>query len=50
MKQQNFEAKRTKWLHPNGQTWYVIFHPENRIKALKICDNIFLANKINTNA
>lgn len=45
VRQQNLEAIRTKWLHPNGQTWYIIFHPENRTKVETIYKNIFSVNK-----
>ena len=45
IKEQKLEAIKIKWLHPNEQTWYVIFHPENRKLANKIVSNIFLVNK-----
>jgi cyclopropane fatty-acyl-phospholipid synthase-like methyltransferase len=46
VKQQNLKAKRIKWLHPNGQTWYVIYHPENRKQLENIYKKVFHVNKI----
>jgi hypothetical protein len=42
---QNLDAIKTKWLHPNGQTWYVIFHPANKKSVHRILDNLFTVNK-----
>ena len=42
---QNLEAIKTKWLHPNGQTWYVIFHPAYKKSITKILNSLFTANK-----
>jgi len=46
VKRQNLDAIKTKWLHPNGQTWYVIFHPSNKKSICKILDTLFTANKL----
>lgn len=46
IKEQQLDAIKTKWNHPNGQTWYVIFHPENRTKVASISKNAFAFNKI----
>jgi SAM-dependent methyltransferase len=46
VKEQNLEAIKTKWLHPNGQTWYVIFHPSNKKSINRILDNLFTVNKL----
>ncbi len=43
---QNLDAIKTKWLHPNGQTWYVIFHPTNKKSVVKILDTLFTVNKV----
>ena len=45
VREQNLDAIKTKWHHPNGQTWYVIFHPENRRKAVSYNRNLFSVNK-----
>jgi len=42
----NLETIKTKWLHPNGQTWYVIFHPTNKKNVIRILDNLFTVNKL----
>lgn len=44
-REQGLEAAKTKWLHPNGQTWYVIFHSENQKKVDTILQNLFSVNK-----
>jgi len=44
VEKQNLETIKTKWLHPNGQSWYVIFHPENRKSVNEIVDNLFTSN------
>jgi len=46
IREQNLDAIKTKWLHPNGQSWYVIFHPEYRKSVAGILDTLFTANKI----
>lgn len=35
VRQDGLDCFRTQWQHPNGQTWYVIFHPENRSNVAK---------------
>lgn len=45
---EKLDAIQTKWLHPNGQTWYVIFHPEERETVADIVKNVFSVNKIQT--
>ena len=42
---QGLDAIQTKWMHPNNQTWYVIFHPENRSNARKNVRKMFSYNK-----
>ena len=41
IQKQNLEAIRTNWPHPNGQTWYLIYLPENRWRANKLVSSIF---------
>lgn len=33
VRQQGLEIKRLKWKHANRQSWYVIFHPENKAEV-----------------
>jgi len=44
IKKHNLDAIKTKWLHPNGQTWYVIFHPENKKSVIGILSKLFTIN------
>jgi len=46
IKEQNLDAIKTKWYHPRGQTWYVIFHPDNRDKVALLNKKIFSSNKV----
>jgi len=46
MRKQNLDAIRTRWYHPKGQTWYVIFHPENRSNVVSINKKIFSVNQV----
>ncbi|MGK0420590.1 MAG: hypothetical protein ACJAT9_000248 [Polaribacter sp.] len=45
IREEKLDAIKTKWNHPNGQTWYVIFHPENRTKVAKINGKLFSVNR-----
>ena len=45
IKKQKLDTIKTKWLHSNIQTWYVIFHPENRKMVERAVDNLFTINK-----
>lgn len=45
VRDQGLEAIKIKWLHPNGQTWYVIFHTENRKRTKQNVRNIFSVNR-----
>lgn len=45
VRQQNLEIKRLKWKHANRQSWYVIFHPENRDEMDKHVGRLFSAHK-----
>lgn len=46
IRRNGLDAIRTKWQHPNKQTWYVIFHPENREEALKRVRGLFDTNRV----
>jgi len=46
IEKQNLAAIKIKWLHPNRQSWYVIFHPENKKKVRKMINNLFSVNKV----
>jgi SAM-dependent methyltransferase len=46
VKNQKLDAIQLKWLHATGQTWYVIFHPENRNTVKMVVENLFTKNKI----
>ena len=46
IKGEKLDTIRTKWYHPNGQTWYVIFHPKYKAKAHLINKSIFSKNKV----
>jgi SAM-dependent methyltransferase len=46
VREQNLDAIKTKWLHPNGQTVYVIFHPTNKKSVTRILNNLFTVNKL----
>ena len=43
IKEEGLAAIKTAWSHPNGQSWYLIFHPENEQYANKIAQNCFQA-------
>lgn len=45
VREENLDAIKTNWKHPNGQTWYVIFHPENRAEASRMNKKLFSLNK-----
>ena len=42
----NLECIKTKWHHPNGQTWYIIFHPKNSQNIPKLVEKIFDINRL----
>lgn len=41
----NLEVIKTEWYHPNVQTWYVFFHPENKQNIQNIISNLFPKNE-----
>ena len=45
VREQKLDALKINWHHPNNQTWYVIFHPENKKEIKKRIKILFLVNK-----
>jgi len=41
VKEQNLNAIKINWLHPNNQTYYVIFHKANEKDVLRLVRNLF---------
>ncbi|GGH74869.1 methyltransferase domain-containing protein [Phaeocystidibacter marisrubri] len=41
-----FGAIKTDWYHPNGQTWFVIFHEGNRAGVEDVVRKLHTANKL----
>jgi len=48
-RQQGLDVIRTAWIHPNSQTWYVIFHTGNRNKVKAIIRTLFTRNRTRIN-
>ena len=46
VKKDGLETIRTTWGHPNRQTWYAIFHPENKASVKARVKNLHRANKV----
>lgn len=48
VRKHNLDAIKSIWHHPNGQSWYVIFHPANKVYVNETLNHLFDINRDNS--